>query len=132
MFSRMLDLRLPEACTRIVYQLSLLPELRPRLLRIVPELIDTLDPSLPYTNATRILVLKTLVNLSIPFVGFDERVPNVREREILRYIYIYMCVKYILLTFLIGDGYFLPQMSSVFLYPSSSFFLFLFKYLYFF
>jgi hypothetical protein len=86
MFVSHKDLRLPEACTRIVYQLSLLPELRPRLLRIVTELIDTLDPSLPYTNATRILVLKTLVNLSIPFVGFDERVPNVRGRDFETYI----------------------------------------------
>jgi len=61
----------------VAKHLAAVPGNRPRILKIAPDLLALLDPNLTTTNPARAAALETLGLLAVPFVGDDERFPQV-------------------------------------------------------
>lgn len=68
------DLRVQEAAAAALLHLAAVPANRPRLLRLVPEVLTLLAPRAVVTANARVAALRFLGLLAIPFLGDDEKV----------------------------------------------------------
>lgn len=67
------DLRTQELAARALQHLAAVPANRPRLLRLVPEVLAVLAPRTVVTVHARVHALRFLGLLAIPYLGDDEK-----------------------------------------------------------